>query len=135
LVEVGRALSFEEVERRVRTLPELVDLTRKLAEKSSSPRSRFNILNLQTALQNLEFSLASCDYWMINYDIYSVGEYYGRWEEDELSSKNRNLTERDVKDVKEKVERLLLEVNVYLRDVCGFRIPRPRARPHSRSAP
>lgn len=132
MVEAGRVLSFEEVERRVKTLPELVDLTRKLAEKSSSPRSRFNILNLQTTLQNLEFSLASCDYWMLNYDIYSVGEYYGRWEEDERSSKNRNLTERDIKYVQEKVERLLFEVNVYLRDVCGFRIPpsgtrRPRA--------
>ena len=130
--EVDRVLSFEEVERRVKTLPELIDLTRKIAEKSSSPRSRFNISNLQTVLQNLEFSLASCDFWMLNYDIYYIGKYYGQWEEAELSSKNRNLTQRDMRELQEKIETLLLEVNVYLRDVCGFRIPpsstrRPRA--------
>jgi hypothetical protein len=134
LTEVDRVPSFEEVERRVKTLPELVDLTRKIAERSSSPRSRFNILNLQTALQNLEFSLASCDYWMSNIDIYHIGRYHGQWEEDELLSKNRNITEHDIKTIGEKIDRLLLEVNVYLRDVCGFRVP-PRARARPPSAP
>jgi hypothetical protein len=119
-------LSFEEVERRVKTLPELIDLTRKIAEKSSSPRSRFNISSLQSVLENLKFSLASCDYWMLSGDLYYIGKYHGQWEEDELLSKDSKITRRDMRELQEKIENLLLEVRVYLGDVCGFRIRPPR---------
>ena len=129
-------LEQEDVKSYVKTLPELIDLTKELGRelgKRSSPAHSLKAFMIYSELNELGKALEMCDYSFANRIFFDLGYDYGRWTQvilssDDLDDEDREIVEDKLDEFREKIWDLMDEIDRYFKNVCGLELRPVKAR-------
>jgi hypothetical protein len=129
--KVGCMPEQEDVKSYVKTLPELIEMTKELGRYvSHRPGYSLVVFKIYRELNDLERALEMCDYSLTSRTLFDLGHDHGRWTQRVLSSDDEELeiVEDKLDEFREKMWELLDEIDHYFKNVCGLEIRPAKAR-------
>ncbi|WP_288007628.1 hypothetical protein [Thermofilum sp.] len=109
----------------VKTLPELIEMTKELGRYTSHrPGHDIKAFMIYSELRDLEEALELCDYTITNRIFFDLGYFHGKWTQAVLSSDDEELeiVEDKLDEFREKIYELEHEIDHYFKNVCGIKV-------------
>jgi hypothetical protein len=78
-------------------------------------------------LETLNMALETCDYSFVNKILYNLGDDHGKWAGKAVDLEDEDVVEKGVYEFNKKIDKLIHEISLYFKNVCGMEIRPVRA--------